>query len=163
MKKYFLYLSLFAWPAIATAQLKTKVACPPFVVDVLDGKVDIILPTSTNGEIKGKFPCFTATQDESNTTGCGGNVMYADKDIYFYTGRDYIEIREKFKGKLSLPLMGAARNSLFKWLGLPKLKDATWDAFQTQYGTLILYYNKSAKVNKIQISTKSTDVIQLCE
>ena len=163
MKKlFFAFFFLVTCSGIA-AQLKAKSSCPPFNVDVLDGRVNILLPSSTNGEVKGRFPCFTSTQDESNTTGCGGNVMYNDKDIYFYTGRDYIEIREKFKGKLSLPLMGAARNSLFKLLGLPKIKDTGWDAFQTAYGTLILYYNKNAKVNKIQMSTKSTASIQLCE
>ena len=38
---------------------------------------------------------------------CGGGVFYKAQDIYFYTGRDYVEIGPKFKGKLSWPLMGA--------------------------------------------------------
>ena len=100
---------------------------------------------------------------ESSTAKCGGGVFYKDRDIYFYTGRDYIEIGPKFKGKLSIPLMGASRNSLFKWLGHPKIKDVSWDAFSTQYGILILYYTKANKVNKIQFSTQSTETIKLCE
>ena len=94
---------------------------------------------------------------------CGGLISYKDKDIYFYTTKAYIEIREKFKGKLSIPLMGAARSGLFKILGHPKIKDVTWDAFQTKYGVLILYYNKASRINKIQFSRKTTDTIQLCE
>jgi hypothetical protein len=59
--------------------------------------------------------------------------------------------------------MGAARGSLFKILGDPQIKQATWDAFKTSYGIIILYYDAENKVNKIQISTKSTSTIQLCE
>jgi hypothetical protein len=58
--------------------------------------------------------------------------------------------------------MGTVRGSLFRTLGHPKIKDVTWDAFQTEYGTLILYYNKANKVNRIQFSSKPTDYIQLC-
>ncbi len=163
MKKIFLPALVLLIATCAQAQLKTTTICPAFYIDILDGKVNELYPNSTNGEIKGKFPCFTSTEEESSPSKCGGNVLYKDKDIYFYTGRDYVEIREKFKGKLSIPLMGAARNGLFKWLGLPKIKDAGWDAFQTAYGTLILYFNKAGRVNKIQFSTKSTESLNLCE
>jgi hypothetical protein len=164
MKKICL-LALSAFLTICLqAQLKTTQTCPDIYVDILDGKVNNgLFANSSNGEIKGKLPCFTSTVDDTARSQCGANVFYKDKDIYFYTGRDYVEIREKFKGRLSLPLLGAARTSLFKMLGLPKIKDVKWDAFQTQYGTLILYYNAAGKVNKIQFSTKSTDAIQLCE
>jgi len=64
-----------------------------------------------------------------------------------------VEIVEKFKGKLSLPLVGAVGNGLFKWLRHPKIKEILWDAFQTAYGTLVLYYYKAGKINKLQFST----------
>lgn len=163
MKKHILFLLVICFSVSVNAQLKAKETCPGFYIDILDGKVNELYPTSTNGEIKGKFPCFTSEEAEGTTAKCGESVHFKDKDIYFFTGRDYVEIREKFKGKLSIPLMGALRNSLFKWLGLPKIKDAGWDAFQTAYGTLVLYYNKSSRVNKIQFSTKSSDALQLCE
>jgi len=145
----------------ASAQLKTTPVCSPFVVDILKGRVNDVEPDFPASRVKEKLPCFTA--EEAVTTPCGGAVYYKDKDIYFYTGRAYIEIRENFKGQLSLPLLGAARTSLFKWLGNPKIKDVVWDAFQTQYGTLVLHYNKSGKVNLIQFSKKSTDNLTLCE
>ena len=92
-----------------------------------------------------------------------GYCFFADKDVCFYTERDYIEIKEKFKGKLSLPLIGADRKSLFKWLGHPLLKDDTWDVFETKYGILVLHYNKLNKVNLIQMTTKSTETLNLCQ
>ncbi len=145
------------------AQLKTTTICNTVVVDILAGKVNGLEPDFTLGQVKSALPCFTTEEPENSSSKCGGGVFYKDKDIYFYTGRDYIEIREKFKGKLSIPLMGAARNSLFKTLGHPKIKDVNWDAYQTQYGTLILYFSKAGKINKIQFSNKGTETLSLCE
>jgi hypothetical protein len=145
------------------AQLKRTATCPPVAVDVLDGRINGLRITDNPAQVKTKLPCFTSAEDESSTAKCGGGVYYKDRDIYFYTGRDYVEIGPKFKGKLSVPLMGASRGSLFKWLGHPKIKEAKWDAFTTAYGILILYYNSAKKVNKVQLSTKSEDTIQLCE
>jgi hypothetical protein len=131
-------------------------------VDLLNGKVNGAEPDFTPGQVKGLLPCFTSEEEESKESQCGGGVFYKDKDLYFYTGRDYIEIREKFNGKLSIPIMGAARTSLFKWLGHPKIKDANWDVFSTSYGILIINYNKANKVNKIQFSIKSVETLNLC-
>ncbi len=161
MKRIVLTVSTVLTVLSLQAQLKTTPVCPVFFVDILDGKVNDLTPVSTMGQIKEKLPCFTSVEDASSA--CGGAVFFKDKDIYFYTGRNYIEIREKFKGRLSLPLMGANRNNLFKLLGHPQVKDVNWDAFETAYGILILYYTKAGKVNKIQFSTKNKDSIKLCE
>ena len=147
----------------AGAQLKSTVKCNTITVDVLNGKVNGAEPDFTPGQIKGLLPCFTSEEAETEESKCGGGVFYKDKDVYFYTGRDYIEIREKFNGKLSVPLMGAARNSLFKYLGHPKVKDVTWDVYSTSYGILIIHYNKAGKINKLQMTAKSMEEINLCE
>jgi hypothetical protein len=164
MKTIIVSLFSLALCAVASAQLKTTPKCPDIDIDILDGTVNkILLPTSTVGQIKLNLPCFTSFEEEGTSAKCGAGVFYKDKDVYFYTTRDYIEIGPAFKGKLSVPLMEAPRNSLFKWLGTPQIKDITWDAFQTAYGILILYYNDAAKVNKIQFSTQSANTIHLCE
>lgn len=150
--------------AVASAQLNTTPKCKEINVDLLDGIINkTLLPTSTVGQIKLNLPCFTSFEEEGTSAKCGGGVFFKDKDIYFYTTRDYIEIGPAFKGKLSLPLMGAPRNGLFKLLGSPQIKDVKWDAFQTAYGVLILYYNSASRVNKIQFSRMSVNTIQLCE
>jgi len=164
MQKIIVFLSTVFLCAAASAQLKTTPICPAFNIDILDGIVNsAIVPTSTVGQIKIKFPCFTSFEEEGTSAKCGAGVFYKDKDIYFYTTRDYVEIGPAFKGKLSIPLLGAPRNGLFKLLGKPQIKDVSWDAFQTAYGVLILYYNKAGKVNKIQFSNQSANTIQLCE
>jgi hypothetical protein len=163
MKKLFFLPAACISILFTQAQLKTTTLCPVMSVDILDGKVNELYASSTMSEIKAKFPCFTSIENSSGTPGCGGAIFYKDRDIYFYTGRSYVEIREKFKGKLSIPLMGASRNGLFKILGHPKIKDVNWDAYQMAYGTLILYFNKSGRVNKLQFSSKSTGELSLCE
>ena len=147
----------------AEAQLKTKVTCPAFEVDLLNGKVNGAKPDWVYALLKEKFPCHTKAEEETSTSKCGGGLFYSDKGISFFTGRDYVELSSTFKGKLTPALFNMNRNALFNTLGNPKLKDDTWDAYQTSYGTLILYFNKANKVTKIQFSTKSTDAIQLCE
>ncbi|MBO9635188.1 MAG: hypothetical protein J7578_18905, partial [Chitinophagaceae bacterium] len=154
----------FALTTTASAQLKTtKVNCPAIEVDVLNGRVNGLKPDRTTNEITGKLPCFTTKTEESPSSKCGGMVVYKDKDITFYTGRNYVEIGPAFKGKMSISLLGTKRGSLFKVLGTPKIKDDKWDAYQTGYGCLVLYYGADNKVKKIQFSTYGTDAIQLCE
>jgi hypothetical protein len=161
MKKISLIIGCLCLASVSMAQLRATVTCPAFEVDILDGKVNGFKPNVVAGQIKNKFPCFTSTTTDSSK--CGEGVFYKDKGISFYTTRDYVEINESFKGKLSVPLIGAARGSLFKVLGNPKMRDATWDAYQTNYGTLVLHFNKANKVRLIQFSTNSTDFLSLCE
>ena len=162
MKKLILLLLAFvAITTFATAQLKAKPSCGAFSVDILNGTVDNIKPDAVVELIKEKFPCFSTEEQESGK--CGSALFYKDQDIKFFVKRQYIEIGPAFKGKFSIPLMGASRGSLFKYFGNVKVKDANWDAYQTQYGTLVLHYNAANKVNLVQFSTKTTEELSLCE
>jgi hypothetical protein len=164
--KRLLFLTLsMGFLSVAMGQLKVKAKCPDFYVDILNGTVNEMKPNIGWAELKARFPCSTSAEEEG-TGKCGGGVFFKDKDIYFYTKRDYIEIGPKFIGKLSIPLLGTRRGSQFKTLGNPKMKDDLWDAFEMQYGTLILHYDvtgAAGKVKLIQFSTEGTESIQLCE
>ena len=162
MKKALVFFAVLC-SSLVNAQLKPTSVCPEFVVDILDGRIGELDPRSTIGQIKAKYPCYTKLEIESDSAWCGGGIFYKDRDLYFYTGRDYVEIGPAFKGKLTLPLMGAARGSFFKTLGNPMIKDTGWDAYQTAYGMLLLYFNKSNKVNKIRFSTEKAGSIRLCD
>ena len=149
--------------SVGRAQLTTTKKCPVFNVDILNGTVNGLRPDRTTSEIKTEFPCATSTDEEGTTAKCGAAVFYKDRDIYFFTQRRYIEIGPRFHGKMSIPLIGARRGSLFSKLGNPKLKDPQWDAYETQYGTLVLHYDAAGKVKLIQFSTLGTDQLSLCE
>ncbi len=163
MKNIFVCLSLLLITGAATAQLKATVVCPTFEVNLLEGNVSGLGPDFTQGQIAKKLPCYSSMLPDGDSSKCGGIIYYKDQDVTFYTGRDYVEVGEKFKGKLSLPIMGTARSSLFSILGNPKIKDVNWDAFQTQYGIMVIRYNKDNKVNMIQFSTKKAETLQLCD
>jgi hypothetical protein len=162
MKKLIFFTALFSFiTCLSFAQLRAKAVCPEFYVDILNGKVNNVKPDFSAGEIKKVLPCFTA--EDSPTAKCGTGLIYKDRDLVFHIQSAYVEIGEKFKGKLSIPLLGSSRNSLFKWLGNPKIKDDTWDAFEMAYGTLVLHYSAAGKVNLVQMSTKGTEELTLCQ
>jgi hypothetical protein len=164
MKTPLLTFAFLALNQVSWAQLKATPVCPAFTVDVLDGNVNKLYPESSTFDIKSRLPCFSDVIEENPVpaSGCSG-VFFKDKGINFYTYRDYIEITESFKGNLSVPLLGAERSQLFKWFGLPKQKDIGWEVYQVRHGTLIVYYDDSGKVNKLQISSKSAETLRLCE
>lgn len=152
--------------SIAMAQLRPKTKCADIAVDILNGTVNGLKPNTDPEEFKAAVPCFTSEEAVSPTAKCGGMVSYKDKDFYFYTKRKYFEVGPKFQGHISIPVMGSLRNSLFKWLGNPKMKDDLWDAYEMQYGTLVLHYTvagAAGKVRLIQFTTYGTDELNLCE
>jgi hypothetical protein len=166
MKRLFSLLLFMGLVSVGMGQLKAKAKCADFYVDVLDGTVNGLKPSNTQIEIKEKFPCFTTAEEESGTSKCGGGIFFKDKDLYFYTRRKYVEIGPKFQGKTSIPLLGAKRGSLFTKLGNPKIKDDLWEAFDTQYGCLVLHYDVAGpggKVKFFQFSTIGTDELNLCD
>lgn len=163
MKTLLLTLACSFFVYAGSAQLQSTPVCPPFLIDVLEGIINDKLDcNSTLGEIQKTFPCFTDSAAEKNMHACGA-VFYIEKDITFFTERDYIEIGENFKGRLTPALLGMPRNGLFKLLGNPQIKDINWDAYRTKYGILVLYYNKAGKVNKLQMSSKNAESLKLCE
>lgn len=166
MKQLFSVMLFMGFVSAGMGQLKAKVKCPDFYVDVLNGTVNDLKPSHTQGEIKEKFPCFTSAEEETPEAKCGGGIFFKDKDIYFYTKRKYVEVGPKFIGRTSIPLLGTKRGSLFNRLGNPKIKDDLWEAYEMQYGTLVLQFDvagAAGKVKKFQFSTLGTDGVNLCE
>lgn len=162
MKKYALVIAILISAANVNAQLRSTPYCQPFNIDILDGTVSKLSCTSPFGDIANRLPCYTEVVDELTSGGCGG-VFFKDKGVYFHTYRDYIEIKENYTGTISLPLMGANRTLLFKWLGIPKTKDISWESYQMRYGSLVLFFNPEGKVNRIIITSKNAETLRLCE
>jgi len=97
-KSYFLGLFLLVSFA-SNAQLKAKVKCDDFTVDILNGKVNDLKANFTLETIKDKFPCYTSAEREDTSSKCGEGLFFKDKDLLFYTGRDYIQIGKNLKGR----------------------------------------------------------------
>jgi len=162
MKYTFSLIVLMIASFVATAQLKVKADCGLLTVDVYKGWINEAKPNIDPEQIKIKLPCFTSFEKEGNESTCGGGVYYDDKGLRFYTQRDYMVITDKFKGRFTAPVLGVKRGGMFKNFGNPKMKDANWEAYQMAYGIMIVYYNTGGVVNKVIISTSTTDNIDLC-
>ncbi len=162
MRKTVLIFACMAVCQLTRAQLKATPVCLSFNIDVIDGSVNNMYPESPLGDIQNKMPCFTQVVQEPAADGCAG-IFYKDKGISFYTYRDYIEITENYKGAMTLPLMGADHTNLFKWFGLPKVKDIAWEAYQMRHGILVVYFNGTGRINRILLSSKSPESIRLCD
>jgi hypothetical protein len=167
MKRFLsIVILLSALAPAGMAQLKAKAHCPDQItVDVLNGTVNNSKPNTTANQIKEEFPCFTSAE-EGSTAKCGGGVFFKDRDLYFYTQRKYVEVGPKFTGKTSIKLLGTKRGSLFNQLGNPKIKDDLWEAYEMQYGTLVLHFDvagPNGKVKYFQFSTLSSEELNLCE
>ncbi len=160
--KLMLSLLLLLSGKFTQAQLQSKPECNTIIADIYKGWINMAAPNADPEQIKTKLPCYTSFEKESNDSKCGGGIYFADKDFKYFTQRDYVVIGEKFKGKFNIPIIGAKRDDLFAWLGNPKLKAEQWEAYQMQYGTLIVYFNSKKLVNKIIMSTKTTEFIDLC-
>jgi hypothetical protein len=162
MRTRVLILACMVLSHIAKAQLKSTPICPPITVDFLDGSVNKMFPESPWGEIMQRLPCYSSAIEEPSATGCAG-VFFKGVGITFYTYRDYIEITPEFKGTMTLPLMGADRNNLFKWLGIPQTRDMSWEAYQMRHGTLVVFYDNANKINKLILTSKSAATLRLCD
>ncbi|TDX02336.1 hypothetical protein [Dinghuibacter silviterrae] len=163
MKRLTLFACVFLMAAVSQAQLRPKVTCGDITVDLLNGTINGMKPNNGFAEFQKTVPCSTGSDPAGK---CGAVIYYKDKDVAFYADRKYFEIGPHFKGKMTLRVLGAPRNILFKYLGNPKVKDALWDAYETQYGTLVLHYTAAGaagRVKLIQMSTLGTDDLSLCE
>jgi hypothetical protein len=160
--KFILLSLLLSISLSGVAQLTKKADCGVLTVDVYKGWINEAKPNADPEQIKAILPCFTSFEKEGNTSTCGGGVYYDDKGLRFYVQRDYFVVTDKFKGKFTAPVLGVKKGGLFTRFGNPKMKDANWEAYQMAYGIMIVYYNTKDVVNKVIISTKTTDDISLC-
>jgi hypothetical protein len=158
-------LTLLCLLSIGTslAQVTQKTKCDGMMVDILDGKVNRTRPDYTPDRIKLDLPCFTSSEDESDSAKCGGFIEYKDKDLIFYTAKDYVEVGPKYNGGWTIRLMGAKKGTLFNQLGNPGFRATDMEGYQTAYGTLLLYYDTKGMVRLVRMVTKPIGLISLCE
>lgn len=83
-------------------------SCDVLFCDFKKGTLNGLNGQASMDEVKRQLPCFTGETEEGSSYNCGGGVFYLDHTFFFYTGRDYIEIRKGFQGKSSIEVLGKA-------------------------------------------------------
>lgn len=142
--------------------------CDNITVDLKKGTINKLKPTASQDEVKTTLPCSTGDTEDGSDFNCGGGVFFLDNDFFFYTGKDYVEFREKFKGKLSTPVLGLtkaaaiAKLKLGKAIRTLKQEDGRVDLFfKTTYGCVRLELAAGKVVTVAMHAAKAKDV-ELC-
>lgn len=148
-----------AKPPVAT------LACPELIADLSTGRVNGLKPSSSMSTVKKKLPCFTGESEEGLAANCGGGIFYLNNDIYFYTGRNYIEIRNKFSGRTEPELLGTSRDDVLYTYGEADVKvdGGRVLIYKKSYGALRLVFNMEGRCVEIGIHSDSPTKVLLCE
>lgn len=139
--------------------------CAPFTINLNSGKLNGVKPTASIATVKKKLPCYTGESEEGGATNCGGGVFYLKDDFYFYTFRDYIEVRSRFVGNIEPYLLGIYKKEVKAKLSEPdkELDGGRVWLYTKQYGTLRLNFNAEGKCVEIGIHNTTIDKVELCE
>jgi hypothetical protein len=142
--------------------------CDSIVVNLKNGTINKLKPSASQDEVKAALPCSTGDTEDGSDFNCGGGVFFLDNDFFFYTGNDYIELREKFNGKLSTPVLGLKKNvaiaklKMGKAIRTVKQQDGKEDLFfKTTYGCVRLQIEKG-KVKILAIHGMPAKKVVLC-
>lgn len=92
-------------PASAPAAVATD-PCASLRFDLVRGTLNGLAPTAPMDEVRRRLPCFTGESAETSEMNFGGGVFFLDHDLYFYTGRNYIEVRRRFSGTVTPDVLG---------------------------------------------------------
>ncbi len=149
--------------------------CDNLIADLKKGTLHGITPGDNMATIKSKLPCYTGETEEGEEINCGGGVFYLKHHFFCYSGRDYIEMRRKFTGKLSIPVFGLSKEQAIKVLAMGKAvrtvvpeEDEESDGskreflfFNTSYGCLVLLF-LNGKVDIVSMYNKPAADAVLC-
>jgi hypothetical protein len=145
----------------------TAQGCNNLFADLKNGTINKVKPTASQQKVKAALPCFTGDSEEGGDFNCGGGVFFLKHGFFFYTGKDYIEIRENYKGKLSIPVLGLTKDMAIAKLKMGKvIRTETVNEeevifFKTIYGCLWLKLVEGKVVNVV-ISSKQVSDAELC-
>lgn len=141
--------------------------CDTVKVNLKRGTVNGLTLKASQENIKEKLPCFTGDTEDGSDYNCGGGVFFLENDFFFYSGRDYVEFREKFNGQLSVPVLGLTRAAAVKKLALGKPVRTQQNGdnqhvfFKTRYGCLRLRV-EAGKVTLVAMHAQPVGKVVLC-
>jgi len=143
-------------------------ACAKFL-DLEKGTLDGVTPTVSQKQVKEKFPCFTGETEDGSDYNCGGGVFFLNDDFYFYTHRNYIEVRTGFTGEISIDLLDKNKEEVKSLLGeADKILISPYEnssetiyLYDKKYGTLAIIFEGSF-AQKIDVYTVKRNEVIVC-
>ncbi|HEX6042728.1 hypothetical protein, partial [Longimicrobium sp.] len=112
-------LAVFAacTPPSAPPAQPAAAGCARLAFDLRGGTLNGVAPTASMDEVKRRLPCSTGETEEGGPFNFGGGVFFLDHDFYFYTHRDYIEVRSRFPGTVTPDVLGKDVREAARLLG----------------------------------------------
>lgn len=145
-------------------------SCNNLYFDLDKGTLNGLVAFSSQKEIKEALPCYTGDSPDGAEYNCGGGVFYLNHDFYFYSGQNYIEVRDDFPGQLSQDILSKSALEVEDVLGPPLRRESVrkWDGtprvhyfYPRTYGCLSLVF-VDRKVHKIAIHSTAVNETELC-
>lgn len=130
--------------------------CDGFVFDANRGTLNGLPPSATQYDIKQALPCYTGETEEGSPYNSGGGVFFVNHDFYFYTHADLIEVRSRFAGRETVPLLRGTRDSVIRQLGSSYARARNGQAwrFAKPWGCLEVVFDsataQSASVRQVE-------------
>jgi len=115
---------------------RPAVGCNNLTFDLDTGMLNNVPPTVSQEEVKSVFPCSTGSSPDGESYNYGGGVFFGNHSFFFYTGKDFIEVRDKFRGVVSIPLLGTDQSTIQQELGQPQRELENIWLFGRSYGCL---------------------------
>jgi hypothetical protein len=164
---FMLFMSLLGCSTTKPSTQKVyKTDCSELVVDLKKGTLNNLPATESMENIKQKLTCFTGdTEEGEETFNCGGGVFFLNHGFFFYTYKDYIEVRENFKGVVSPQIMGVSILELKKHIGTPAkiISQSGTYFYKMPYGTLRVELDSQEKVREIGLHHSNLEALKLCD
>jgi hypothetical protein len=140
--------------------------CEVVSIDVKKGTVNNINPKSTQQEVIKTFPCKTGQTADGSSINCGGGVFYSNLNIYFYTGKDNINVRKGYKGKCTIDVLDKNEKELTKIFGIPDgdlIDDekTKYTFYKTSYGCIV-FIIKDGKSTEFFMYGKNSEEVDIC-
>lgn len=130
--------------------------CDNLILNLREGKLNGISPTISQDEVKRMFPCYTGETEEVSNFNHGGGVFSQRYDFYFYTYKDFIEIRSDFDGEVLPSILGADTEYIESRFGDPQYSSRDGEYYTADYGCLRLTM-KDEKIEEIGIHYRNCD------
>jgi hypothetical protein len=127
--------------------------CSRLELDLRRGTLNGVAPTASMAEVKERLRCSTGETEEGATINRGGGVFFVDHDFYFYTHRDYIEVRSRFAGAVTPDVLGGDARQAARRLRLgPSVRTLPLRRsllFRTGYGCVEVRTDDGGVVNEV--------------
>ncbi|MBL7757240.1 MAG: hypothetical protein JNL59_07595 [Chitinophagaceae bacterium] len=150
---------------IALTQIAVGRQCDEIKIDLKKGTVNKLKLNASQEVIKKKLPCATGDTPDGSSFNCGGGVFFGKDQFYFYSGRDYVNIRKGFTGTLSIPLLEKTEAEVTSLLGQPDQIETPGKRrfifYKRKYGSLVLKIG-SDKVEEIFMYSEAPAGVKLC-